>query len=71
VIDFQPQHHAGELNKEIPWIKVALVEALGTKMKMADLPHANLVPRSLFRLLHKSLETAKTIHKILVDYLII
>jgi hypothetical protein len=26
----------------------------------------NLVPRSLFRSLHKSLETAKTTHKILV-----
>jgi hypothetical protein len=30
----------------------------------------NLVPRSLFRSLHKSLETAKTIRKILVDDLI-
>jgi hypothetical protein len=33
--------------------------------------HDNLVPRSLFRSLHKSLETAKTIHKIIVDDLII
>jgi hypothetical protein len=31
----------------------------------------NLVPISLFRSPHKSLETAKTIHKILVDDLII
>jgi hypothetical protein len=30
----------------------------------------NLVPRYLFRSLHKSLETAKTIHQILVDDLI-
>jgi hypothetical protein len=30
----------------------------------------NLVPRSVFRSLHKSLETAKIIHKILVDDLI-
>jgi hypothetical protein len=27
----------------------------------------NLAPRSLFHSLHKSLETAKTIHRILVD----
>jgi hypothetical protein len=30
----------------------------------------NLVPKSLFRSFHKSLETAKIIHKILVDDLI-
>jgi hypothetical protein len=37
---------------------------------MAQLFVTNLVPRSLFRLLHKSLETAKAIHKILIDDLI-
>jgi hypothetical protein len=47
------------------------IELSITNITLALAPNSNLVPRSLFRSLHKSQETAaKTIHKILVDDLI-
>jgi hypothetical protein len=47
-----------------------MMNQLARNRLLCDTCAVNLVPRSLFRSLHKYLETAKTIHKILLDDLI-